>query len=277
MASEGAPCPAPGAWEPPLRPEPLVSSRAEAGPLHAGQVWSEASGRGGAEEGQQAGRAGAAAPALACPQRVPPTVLPHAGGQHRQPLRPPDHSQVSLGSRPPCSAGPAKAVQGSLGLGQDQRRGEGQLAGTGDCPPQGMSLEAQRPPCALSFPDVMMPAYARSPWSCVFFIVYLSIELYFIMNLVRPGSRAGMGRASRAQWVPWWWHRHGPRLLPLLRSVLGLKPGLLVLVVLTLRSSGSGGRRCLSQARAEWLRPEVGPLTARGCCDRDSRGQGQKP
>ncbi|KAH0625442.1 hypothetical protein JD844_014959 [Phrynosoma platyrhinos] len=35
-----------------------------------------------------------------------------------------------------------------------------------------------------NFPDVMMPSYARSPWSCVFFIVYLSIELYFIMNLL---------------------------------------------------------------------------------------------
>uniref|UniRef100_A0A8D2PEC7 Two pore segment channel 1 n=1 Tax=Zosterops lateralis melanops TaxID=1220523 RepID=A0A8D2PEC7_ZOSLA len=35
-----------------------------------------------------------------------------------------------------------------------------------------------------NFPDVMMPSYARNPWSCVFFIVYLSIELYFIMNLV---------------------------------------------------------------------------------------------
>uniref|UniRef100_A0A2K5PIB4 Two pore segment channel 1 n=1 Tax=Cebus imitator TaxID=2715852 RepID=A0A2K5PIB4_CEBIM len=35
-----------------------------------------------------------------------------------------------------------------------------------------------------SFPDVMMPSYSRNPWSCVFFIVYLSIELYFIMNLL---------------------------------------------------------------------------------------------
>ncbi|KAM9194024.1 two pore channel protein 1 isoform 6-T7 [Dugong dugon] len=35
-----------------------------------------------------------------------------------------------------------------------------------------------------NFPDVMMPSYSRSPWSCVFFIVYLSIELYFIMNLL---------------------------------------------------------------------------------------------
>lgn len=31
-----------------------------------------------------------------------------------------------------------------------------------------------------------MPSYARNPWSCIFFIVYLSLELYFIMNLVRP-------------------------------------------------------------------------------------------
>ncbi|KAJ8346886.1 hypothetical protein SKAU_G00282870 [Synaphobranchus kaupii] len=35
-----------------------------------------------------------------------------------------------------------------------------------------------------NFPDVMMPAYSRSRWSCVFFIVYLSIELYFVMNLL---------------------------------------------------------------------------------------------
>ncbi|XP_066467222.1 two pore channel protein 1 [Tiliqua scincoides] len=35
-----------------------------------------------------------------------------------------------------------------------------------------------------NFPDVMMPSYARSRWSCVFFIIYLSIELYFIMNLL---------------------------------------------------------------------------------------------
>ncbi|KAJ8408683.1 hypothetical protein AAFF_G00253180 [Aldrovandia affinis] len=35
-----------------------------------------------------------------------------------------------------------------------------------------------------NFPDVMMPAYSRSRWSCAFFIVYLSIELYFIMSLL---------------------------------------------------------------------------------------------
>uniref|UniRef100_A0A673MPH2 Two pore calcium channel protein 1-like n=1 Tax=Sinocyclocheilus rhinocerous TaxID=307959 RepID=A0A673MPH2_9TELE len=35
-----------------------------------------------------------------------------------------------------------------------------------------------------NFPDVMMPAYSKNRWSCIFFIVYLSIELYFIMNLL---------------------------------------------------------------------------------------------
>ncbi|XP_053558136.1 two pore channel protein 1 isoform X2 [Bombina bombina] len=35
-----------------------------------------------------------------------------------------------------------------------------------------------------NFPDVMMPAFSLNPWSCIFFIVYLSIELYFIMNLL---------------------------------------------------------------------------------------------
>ncbi|CAL8335310.1 two pore calcium channel protein 1 isoform X2 [Gadus morhua] len=35
-----------------------------------------------------------------------------------------------------------------------------------------------------NFPDVMMPAYSRNRWCCVFFIVYLSIELYFVMNLL---------------------------------------------------------------------------------------------
>uniref|UniRef100_A0A8C8M0U6 Ion transport domain-containing protein n=1 Tax=Oncorhynchus tshawytscha TaxID=74940 RepID=A0A8C8M0U6_ONCTS len=38
--------------------------------------------------------------------------------------------------------------------------------------------------CSSNFPDVMMPAYSRNRWSCVFFIIYLSIELYFIMNLL---------------------------------------------------------------------------------------------
>uniref|UniRef100_A0A6Q2YPA1 Ion transport domain-containing protein n=1 Tax=Esox lucius TaxID=8010 RepID=A0A6Q2YPA1_ESOLU len=45
-------------------------------------------------------------------------------------------------------------------------------------------LEPDECPVCSSFPDVMMPAYSRNRWSCVFFIVYLSIELYFIMNLL---------------------------------------------------------------------------------------------
>ncbi len=43
-------------------------------------------------------------------------------------------------------------------------------------------------PLPCSFPDVMMPAYSKNRWSCVFFIVYLSIELYFVMNLVQMRS-----------------------------------------------------------------------------------------
>lgn len=45
-----------------------------------------------------------------------------------------------------------------------------------------------------SFPDVMMPSYSRNPWSCVFFIVYLSIELYFIMNLVSDRVSSPLGQ-----------------------------------------------------------------------------------
>lgn len=49
--------------------------------------------------------------------------------------------------------------------------------------------------CKCSFPDVMMPSYSRNPWSCVFFIVYLSIELYFIMNLVSDHVTCSAGAA----------------------------------------------------------------------------------
>lgn len=52
--------------------------------------------------------------------------------------------------------------------------------------------------CKCSFPDVMMPSYSRNPWSCVFFIVYLSIELYFIMNLVSDLSRLRWGSRHSA-------------------------------------------------------------------------------
>ncbi|XP_059149690.1 two pore channel protein 1-like [Physella acuta] len=35
-----------------------------------------------------------------------------------------------------------------------------------------------------NYPDVMMPAYNESRYYCVFFIIYLSLELYFLMNLL---------------------------------------------------------------------------------------------
>ena len=38
--------------------------------------------------------------------------------------------------------------------------------------------------CVLSFPDVMMPAYNVSRWWAAFYIVYISLELFLIMNLV---------------------------------------------------------------------------------------------
>ncbi|XP_022096236.1 two pore calcium channel protein 1-like [Acanthaster planci] len=35
-----------------------------------------------------------------------------------------------------------------------------------------------------NFPDVMMPAYNNTPWSVLFFVVFLILELYFFMNLL---------------------------------------------------------------------------------------------
>ncbi len=35
-----------------------------------------------------------------------------------------------------------------------------------------------------SYPDVMMRSYDASRWACLFFISYLSINLYFLMNLM---------------------------------------------------------------------------------------------
>ncbi|XP_069937842.1 two pore channel protein 1 isoform X1 [Cherax quadricarinatus] len=35
-----------------------------------------------------------------------------------------------------------------------------------------------------NFPDVMMPAYTKSRWSAAFFIAFLAINLYFLMNLM---------------------------------------------------------------------------------------------
>lgn len=35
-----------------------------------------------------------------------------------------------------------------------------------------------------NFPDVMIPYYARSKWASLFFVVFLLVHLYFLMNLV---------------------------------------------------------------------------------------------
>ena len=35
-----------------------------------------------------------------------------------------------------------------------------------------------------NFPDVMMPAYQEQRWSALFFIVFLLIGLFFLMNLI---------------------------------------------------------------------------------------------
>jgi hypothetical protein len=38
-----------------------------------------------------------------------------------------------------------------------------------------------------SYPDVMMKVYAQSQVNVVFFVAYLSVEYYFLMNLVGSG------------------------------------------------------------------------------------------
>ncbi|XP_022783902.1 two pore calcium channel protein 1-like [Stylophora pistillata] len=35
-----------------------------------------------------------------------------------------------------------------------------------------------------NYPDVMMPAYNRSRWSVIFFVIYIAVVLYFLMNLL---------------------------------------------------------------------------------------------
>ena len=40
----------------------------------------------------------------------------------------------------------------------------------------------------FSYPDVMMPSYNRSRWFVIYFAVYISVTLYFLMNLVRRNS-----------------------------------------------------------------------------------------
>lgn len=35
-----------------------------------------------------------------------------------------------------------------------------------------------------NYPDIMLPAYQKSRWTCVFFIVYLLFGLFLFMNLL---------------------------------------------------------------------------------------------
>jgi two pore calcium channel protein len=35
-----------------------------------------------------------------------------------------------------------------------------------------------------NFPDIMLPAVAKNRWTCLFFILYLLIGLFFLLNLI---------------------------------------------------------------------------------------------
>ena len=43
----------------------------------------------------------------------------------------------------------------------------------------------------------MMPAYNRSRWSVIYFAVYISVTLYFLMNLVRKNSISFLSLTGR--------------------------------------------------------------------------------
>ena len=51
--------------------------------------------------------------------------------------------------------------------------------------------------CTYSYPDVMMPAYNRSRWSVIYFAVYISVTLYFLMNLVRKNPISFLSLTGR--------------------------------------------------------------------------------
>lgn len=181
-----------------------------------------------------------------------PPVLQHPGEQHRQSLCPSDHSQVSLALRwlGPSAGAPGSSLfskniphlradrcsghcegwgrpnelkargrgreEGQVGVGLARQKGEMSSVRMerGSRQPRGPAVMLRK----SSFPDVMMPSYSRNPWSCVFFIVYLSIELYFIMNLVSEhASRHWSSRPSR--------HSAGHRGNGEVRPAVGLRPG----------------------------------------------------
>lgn len=35
-----------------------------------------------------------------------------------------------------------------------------------------------------NFPNIMMPAYQENRWNCIFFIIYLAIGLFLLLNLL---------------------------------------------------------------------------------------------
>jgi len=69
-----------------------------------------------------------------------------------------------------------------------------------------------------NYPDVMMPCYAVNSWSAVFFIAYLSIVLYFLMNLVLAAVYASFSSMEKKKFQQLLLHRrkaaqHAFRLL----------------------------------------------------------------
>ena len=69
-----------------------------------------------------------------------------------------------------------------------------------------------------SYPDVMMPCYSVNRWSAVFFIAYLSIVLYFLMNLMLAAVYASFTTMEKKKFQQLLLHRrkaaqHAYRLL----------------------------------------------------------------
>ena len=62
--------------------------------------------------------------------------------------------------------------------------------------------------CTYSYPDVMMPAYNRSRWSVIYFAVYISVTLYFLMNLVRKNSISFLSLTVRNEGHIFLWQQY---------------------------------------------------------------------
>lgn len=58
-----------------------------------------------------------------------------------------------------------------------------------------------------NYPDVMMPSYAINRWSAVFFISYISIVLYFLMNLVLAAVYASFSAMEKKKFKQLLLHR----------------------------------------------------------------------